>query len=525
MASKTEYLEREVKLKAALDFTLPDFGKVVGGGTIRLPEQALHTSYFDTADFRLWGQGLTLRHRRDDEGQGGTWTLKLPEKAGGSTLDRTELSWVGGQERIPPAATRVLQGVIRRAALNEVVALESTRQRLILCTAGGSPLGEIDDDVVTVQTGARKGFTFRQIEFEIGGDQSDTSPDPDAVNAVLQELHRAGARSDGEQKFAKSLGLDALVGRRNTKAPRASWTLSLGDLVQMSLANGLGRLLDHEYRLRINPTDPPVRAVHQTRVATRRLRADLKTFAPILDPAWRRHTRTELKWLGQVLGRIRDADVLADGFAVEWPIPLEAKGADELRSRLAAQRRTDSAEMGDVLESERYLSLLERLHAAAHSPPFSRNQRSSPHADREMEPQADDPAIQSVSPLVRSQWKALRRKVRKAGHHPSNKQLHRIRIRAKHLRYASEAATPAIGKSARRTAQKAEDLQNVLGKHHDAVAAEAWLRHTALISTSLASFVAGQFVADEQRKQTEYAQQWRSAWRELQGKSTTTWLR
>lgn len=130
-----------------------------------------------------------------------------------------------------------------------------------------------------------------------------------------------------------------------------------------------------------------------------------------------------------------------------------------------------------------------------------------------------------MSPLVRGQWKALRRKVRKLGHHPSNEQLHRIRIRSKHLRYAAEAATPAIGKSARRTAQKAEHLQNILGKHHDAVAAETWLRHTALISTSLASFVAGQFVADEQRKQREYAQQWRSAWRELQGKRATTWLR
>jgi len=115
--------------------------------------------------------------------------------------------------------------------LNEVVALESTRQRLILRTAGGSPLGEIDDDVVTVQSGARKGFTFRQIEFEIGGDDSDTSPDPDAVNAVLQELHRAGARSDGEQKFAKSLGLmtgwaGAIRSRRGRVRPFLSETWS-----------------------------------------------------------------------------------------------------------------------------------------------------------------------------------------------------------------------------------------------------------------------------------------------------------
>ena len=95
-------------------------------------------------------------------------------------------------------------------------------------------------------------------------------PIPTAVNAVLQELHRAGARSDGEQKFAKSLGLDTSH-KRTAEVRRSSSNLTLGDLVQLSLANGLGRLLDHDYRLRVNPTDPPVRSVHQARVATRRL--------------------------------------------------------------------------------------------------------------------------------------------------------------------------------------------------------------------------------------------------------------
>ncbi len=52
-----------------------------------------------------------------------------------------------------------------------------------------------------------------------------------------------------------------------------------------------------------------------------------------------------------------------------------------------------------------------------------------------------------------ARWHALRRQVRKSGHDPSDERLHRIRIKAKQLRYAAEAATPVMGKAARRTAK------------------------------------------------------------------------
>ncbi len=523
MAPKTEHLEREVKLTAGVDFKLPDLRKVVGGGTIiRLPEQALHTSYFDTADFRLWDRGLTLRHRSAEDGESGLWTLKLPEEGDGRTIDRTELSWAGGRERIPEAATGVLRGVIRRAGLKEVVALESTRQRLVLHASGGRSLGEIDDDIVTVKSGARQGLTFRQIEFEIGLDASAPDADPDMVDAVLHEICRAGAHTDGEQKFTKSLGLGGGEASRS-KAQEASSPVSVADLVRLSMVDGLDRLLDYDFRLRIDPSNPPVRAVHQARVAARRLRADLKTFAPLLDPVWQRHTITELKWLGQVLGRIRDADVLADRLAAAMTVPVEAQGADELHSRLAAQRRAHSAELDDVLNGERYLQLLERLHAAACAPPFYPNQPASPESERGS--QDVSLASDTAALLVRRHWKALRRKVRKVGHHPNDEDLHQIRFRSKRLRYAAERATLVAGKPARRTAHRAEELQTILGKHHDAVAAEAWLRQIALLSTPPASFVAGRLVAEEERKQREYASQWRSVWRELRIKRNTSWLR
>ena len=98
---------------------------------------------------------------------------------------------------------------------------------------------------------------------------------------------------------------------RKSHRSRLGRRATVGDVIRSSIANGYERLLDHDYRLRLRPGDPPEHAVHQARVATRRLRSDLKTFGPFLDPVWLRHTTAELKWLGNRLGQVRDADVLA----------------------------------------------------------------------------------------------------------------------------------------------------------------------------------------------------------------------
>jgi CHAD domain-containing protein len=341
------------------------------------------------------------------------------------------------------------------------------------------------------------------------------------VDAVLRELYKAGARSDGEQKFAMALGLSTARQGKSTSRS-ASHDGSLGGAVQFSISTGIDRLLDNDVLLRLQPSDPPVRAVHQARTAARRLRSDLKTFRPLLDAVWLDHTTTELKWLGNVLGRIRDADVLAHMIATgNSGTPLQASGQDELLSRLSRQRRTFSGDLVEALESGRYLSLLERLHAGAGAPPFYVNGQSPPHSAHAL--QVDRRASDMLPSLVRSQWKELRRRVRKAGRHPSDKQLHRIRIGSKQLRYAAEAAIPAVGNRARRTARQAERIQSILGAHHDAVAAEEWLRREAFRGTAVASFAAGGLVAEQQRRQRQHKAQWKSAWHRLKRKNK--WLR
>jgi CHAD domain-containing protein len=509
MTHTTAYTEREVKFGADLQFELPDFRKIVGS-TKRLPEQSLRTAYFDTADLRLWARGITLRHRAGEEEQSGKWTLKLPEEAEGAAVERTELSWTGPPDAPPEEARRILAGVLRRATLQRIVVLASTRKRLVLRNEEGAELGEIDDDVVTVAKGAHKGLTFRQIELEFGDGDSPTEPTGDMVDAVVKKIRKAGAHIEQVQKFAKSIGLDgAPAGDPSTHLGRRA---SVGDVIGSSITNGYERLLDHDYQLRLEPGDPPPYAVHQARVATRRLRSDLKTFAPFLDPVWQRHTSAELEWLGNRLGQVRDADVLAQR--------LEEEGTDELRQRLAAQRRDFSAELAEAINGDRYMHLLGRLHAGSHAPPLYVARQKSGRT-----PQPDDPARDVLPALVAQPWKRLRRRVRKAGRTPSDTQLHRIRIASKQLRYAAEAAEPVIGKAATRTARRAKDLQTLLGDHHDAVTAEEWLQGVALEGSGAAGFAAGQLACTTQRQQRQLRREWRGEWDALARAKSTRWLR
>jgi CHAD domain-containing protein len=126
------------------------------------------------------------------------------------------------------------------------------------------------------------------------------------------------------------------------------------------------------------------------------------------------------------------------------------------------------------------------------------------------------PARKVMPSLVRARWGAVQRQVRRAGSHPTPAQLHRIRIKAKQLRYAAEAATPVSGKPARRMASAAKRVQTVLGQHHDAVGAEAWLQskwggragETPASSASTLAFDAGVLAADARRRQHEARLQW-----------------
>src|SRR5206468_10859672 len=91
-------------------------------------------------------------------------------------------------------------------------------------------------------------------------------------------------------------------------------------------------------------------------------------------------------------------------------------------------------------------------------------------------------------------WRQLRKGVAALPDQPADAELHRIRILAKRVRYAAEAAEPIAGKIAARTADAAAALQDVLGDHQDSVTAQQWLREAG---KGARAFVAGELTALE----------------------------
>jgi len=214
--------------------------------------------------------------------------------------------------------------------------------------------------------------------------------------------------------------------------------------------------------------DPLVRAdepdsVHQMRVAGRRLRSTLRTFRDIVGPAGAARAASELKWLGGVLGEVRDAEVLdrhlrasLDHVPVEQLIgPVQARVQGHFaRVRAAAREKALAA-----LDSPRYFALLDDLDTLMAAP--ERTQEAA-RAAKDVLPAA-----------VRRPAKQARRRMRKAWAKPAGEPrdlaLHQARKSAKRARYAAEVASPALGKQARRFAKQMKKVQSALGDHQDAV--------------------------------------------------------
>jgi CHAD domain-containing protein len=524
-------LEREFKFDVDAGFDPPDL-RPVAGRTERLPSQYLTTTYFDTPDRRLWAQGITLRHRTETEGdtepgqtRAGKWTLKLPEPVGSGTdggTARSELSWPGGPADVPGDARATVAGLVRRARLEPVVVLSTERRRLLLHgpaagkepAAGNGPLAEMDDDIVTVTSGEREGLRFRQLEVEVLGEA-------DGQEAVLEEvvgrLRQAGAAPGGGSKFALAAGLDEYQPAARKKAPRPA---GLADAVGAMLRRDLERLMAWDYRLRIpvrpaDPADLDTEAVHQARVAIRRLRSDVKTLNPVLDPVWAKHAHSDLKWIGDLLGRLRDEDVLVERVRRDSD-PADKDAVEEVVRMLRSDRHLGATELCEALASARYLDLVDRLAAAAGSPPLVGPTGERPDSDL-------DDTLRSV---VAARWRAARAGADELTASSGDDELHHLRILSKRLRYAAEAAEPYLGKPAARAAADAKSLQTTLGVLTDAVNASRELRELASHPsvTPAVAFVAGRIAGQAEVEMTAARRKWRKAARRLGRPKTASWL-
>src|SRR6195256_3088534 len=299
-------LEREVKLGAGPAFHLPELDGVIDGLGASPPETVrLDTVYYDTPDLRLARWGVSLRHRA---GEG--WTLKLapPPSIGArpvAMLERDELTFQGGAKKPPQAAVDVVRAYVRKSDLVPVARLSTTRRRIRLVDAKGAKVAEVVDDEVSVRDGRRVAARFREIELEVfGSDGTDG-----LVAPLMAKLRAAGAGlPDPTPKHIRALGPRAM--EPPEVAPQAVQPdAPAKDVIKHVLAESIASLLRQDPLVRTSG-DPE--AVHQARVATRKLRSHLRTFRPLLDPEWTDPLRSELGWLGLSLGEVRDQEVLLE---------------------------------------------------------------------------------------------------------------------------------------------------------------------------------------------------------------------
>ncbi len=282
----TEHLERELKLSVDGSFRLPELP-----GTA-LPDRTFTSTYHDTPDYRLARSSVTLRRRV--ENRRGLWQLKLPRGA-----DRLELELPGPPSEVPSEMAELLAAYARGHALQPVAVLRTKRSGIRTDAATGA-VADVTIDVVSVMADRKIIRSFRELEVElVEGDREGARR-----SSARRSVASGAGEGDGRAKLFQALDLE-----RPAERPAPGRDASPAEHLQAMLETQYRAIVAHDAGTRLG-RDPE--ELHKMRVATRRLRAFLRTGRPLLDADWAEALRLELRWLGGVLGPVRDLDVLID---------------------------------------------------------------------------------------------------------------------------------------------------------------------------------------------------------------------
>jgi triphosphatase len=419
--------------------------------------------YLETSDWRFHKAGLSLRIR-DANGicEG---SLESLDASGQKAPQRTEI-----QSPLPSADPLALLDVNTR--LGEWVrALAGTRQPAVLFSLksarqpyaillDGRPIGEIVlDDTSIKHASGREAVRLRRVEVVLAKKSANI------LRPFMDDLCRACRLSPAlASKFEAGLmTLDIKPETLPDIGPLAvSKAPSMGELAYVVLRRAFNAILLNEPRARVGED---IEALHDMRVAIRRMRASLLLFEPAL-PVRARTIRGELSWIARHLGDVRDLDIQLAWMGL-WSgelAPQDRAYLDDLTDTLQKCRIQARTRMIRSLDSRRYARLANRLAATLQKGP---SLRSRP---------ARTPALAAFPGLIEERHAsmvAIGRRLR-PGSRPEA--YHRLRIRCKRLRYAVENARELYGSAAAKYLDVLVKLQDVLGLHQDACVARAHLQ-------------------------------------------------
>lgn len=410
----------------------------------RLPVQHLDAVYFDTPGRDLAGHRITLRRRTGGTDAG--WHLKLPAGPDTRTEVRAPLGDSANDE-VPDDLRDAVLAIVRDHPLAPVARISTRRTVDMLHGPDGEAVAEFCDDEVTASAEGGEEQRWREWELELVG-EGDAALLDRLANRVLD----AGAAPAGHgSKLGRVLDTGHTDGEVKTRTQ---------DPVRRAVAEQVEELVTWDRAVRADVDD----AVHQMRVTTRKIRSLMQSAEDVFgisDDAW---VLDELRQLAAVLGVARDAEVLAERYANaldELP-PELVRGPVRERLVDGAERRYRSGWRRALIamRSQRYFRLLDALEGlVAAEPPAAKK--------------GEQPTPTTIGSAYKRVRKAAKRAAAAAEDNEHDEALHRIRKGAKRLRYT--AAATGAGK----VAERAKEIQSLLGDHQDSVVSRAHLSQQA----------------------------------------------
>lgn len=497
-------LEIEKKYDVDAGAAVPALEQAAGVARTGRPHtDLLEAVYFDTPKHALAARRITLRRRTGGKDAG--WHLKLPPQAaaaaGEGPQQRTELhAPLGRPDVVPDALLTHLHAYLRGAVPVPVVRLHTRRTTYPLYGEDGVHLADLADDQVTAERlqdgAAATGQQWREWELEL------VHGNPGLFGPVEDLLAAAGARpASHASKLARALGPGKAAGKRaaasgeagageagageaGAPAPDESSPALLAGkrapaaaVVTVYVGAQIEQILTTDAGVRDEEPD----AVHAMRSAARRIRSVLGAYGRLYRASPVRKLRSELKWLGQLLGRPRDAEVLREQLREQLAGLPPGEGVAEATTRLEQRTGSDYDDayrlLQEALGTERYFRLLDKLEDFRDNPP--------------VRAEAVKPGRRAAAKAVDKAAKRLRRsrKAAKAARRGREQELavHRVRKDAKRLRHVAESAALVHGKRAGKVAKAARRQQKILGRFQDAAVARDLLAGVAAENTDAAT--------------------------------------
>ena len=422
-------------------------------------ERRERTTYFDTDDLSLRERGLSLRIRKSRDGF--VQTLKRASKNGTSVGQRDEWEWPVHSEHVAikpldEIATRTGVHADAYAHVRPIFVTDIERRAFALTLDDGAEVEAVVDEGAVLADGREEWLSEVEIELKKGSMAS-------AYRLALELSRTNGWRIGGENKVDR--GYRLLLGRPARVEKSRAAPIPDGASVQEALAILTVAALDSFVTDSAAAEAGDGEAVHQMRVALRRLRTVFVLFGPLLEDDAKARFNMSIRKIGGVLGAARDWDVSAleimddaarDGVSEELLAPLRVKAAGKREAAHAAVAR--------LLKGTQPTQLVLALEVWIAGGEWRREGADDTRSTRKALPHLLDRLLRKVR--KRAEGMAER----------STAELHPLRKSVKKLRFSAEACTALYG--ARKTGmwvKRCKKLQKILGGINDASMVAAML--------------------------------------------------